>query len=203
MPPNRRPLQTRNKAWVRALARWLTKRRASPNGISITGVGFSILGLACYLLVNRAGGMRPAILLFGAAACVQLRLLCNIMDGLVAVEGGLKGKAGDFFNEAPDRFEDIVFLVGAGMAVGDSTLGWLAAAGAVLTAYVRALGGSLGQPQDFCGPFAKQQRMFFLTVGTLGGAFYRPILLWALWLIACGAFITAARRAVRLYRLLP
>ena len=42
---------------------------------------------------------------------MQLRLLCNMMDGLVAVEGGLKSKAGDLFNEAPDRIEDVILLV--------------------------------------------------------------------------------------------
>jgi phosphatidylglycerophosphate synthase len=79
----------------------------------------------------------------------------------------------------------------------------MAAAAAVLTAYVRAFGASLGQPQDFCGPFAKPQRMFFFTVGSLGAIVHRPVLAWTLWLIAVGAFATAARRVIRLYRVLP
>jgi phosphatidylglycerophosphate synthase len=129
--------------------------------------------------------------------------MCNLLDGMVAVEGGLKGKAGDLFNEAPDRFADVVLLLGAGHAVGAEWFGWMAACGAVLTAYVRAFGASVGQGQDFCGPLAKPQRMFFLTVGSLGAIAHRPVLTWALWLIAVGAFFTAARRVVRLYRKLP
>ena len=41
-----------------------------------------------------------------------------------------------------------------------STLGWAAAVLALLTAYIRALSGSLGLPQRFLGPMAKQHRMF-------------------------------------------
>ena len=42
-------------------------------------------------------------------------------------------------------------------------LGWAAATAAVFTAYVRLLGGSLGQVQRFTGPLAKQHRMALLT----------------------------------------
>ena len=38
---------------------------------------------------------------------------------------------------------------------------------ALLTAYVRLLGGALGQPQRFTGPLAKPQRMFVVTVACL------------------------------------
>jgi hypothetical protein len=46
-------------------------------------------------------------------------------------------------------------------------MGWLAALLAAITAYVRALGGSLGLAQDFRGPQAKPQRMAVLTVACL------------------------------------
>ena len=44
-------------------------------------------------------------------------------------------------------------------------LGWSASVLAVGTAYIRAMGARRGAAQDFCGPVAKQQRMFLLTVG--------------------------------------
>ena len=66
---------------------------------------------------------------------------------------------------------------------------------------------------DIALPFAKPQRMFFLTVGALGAAAMLkfpglvsapfPLLEWILWLIAAGALVTAVRRIVRLYRQLP
>lgn len=206
MPGNtaesRRPLRSRDTRWARSLASVLTRWRVTPNAISIAGMVFAALGAAG--LLAAADGAIPwaAGLLLGAAGA-QLRLLCNLLDGMVAVEGGLKGKAGELYNEAPDRFSDIVLLAAAGWAAGVPWLGWMAAAAAVLTAYVRAFGASLGQGQDFCGPLAKPQRMFVLTVGCLGAIAFPPLLVWALGLIAIGAFLTAARRTARLHRRLP
>jgi phosphatidylglycerophosphate synthase len=218
MDANRRPLTSRDYQWVQALARWLVKRGASPNGISIAGMVFATLGAGCYQLVHlivfdnvrwapetTIFGFPWAYLaaLAGAAGCIQLRLMCNLLDGLVAIEGGRKGKAGNLFNEAPDRYADIVLLVAAGWAVGEPWLGWMAATFAVATAYARAFGASLGLIQDFCGPFAKQQRMFFLTAGTLVSSLYFPALKLSLGLIALGSLCTCLRRIVRIYRQLP
>src|SRR5688572_5160051 len=109
MTADRRPLTTRNARWAQGLGRWLAARGASPNGISIAGMGFATAGAGCYFA--SAHSCCPlAVSLVGAAVAVQARLLCNMLDGLVAVEGGLKGKAGDLFNEAPDRYEDVVLL---------------------------------------------------------------------------------------------
>jgi len=194
---NRRPLKTRSKPWAQSLAHLLVALKVQPNYISMAGIGFSVLGSACLVMAHRH---RPAVLLFLAAVCVQLRLLCNMMDGLVAVEGGLKSNYGDLFNEIPDRIEDSLFLVSAGYAAQLPGLGWACAVLAVFTAYLRAFGGSLGQAQNFCGPMAKPQRMFFLTLGCLLAALVQvlgapvPVLQGILWIIAGGACVTAIRR---------
>ena len=202
MSSDRRPLKTRSRPWAKALATMLVKMRVSPNAISIAGIGIAFIGGSLLSVVGRIW-IPTWLVLFVGATCVQLRLLCNMLDGLVAVEGGLKSKAGDLFNELPDRLEDLFLLVGAGYASGSVELGWLCTALALLTAYVRALGGSLGQPQDFCGPGAKPHRMFFLTVGCLAGIFHPLALRWSLWLIAFVTLATVVRRTVRLYRRLP
>ncbi len=202
---DRRPLKSRSYGWVRRLASALVRGGVSPNGISVFGVVLAFAGFAILWAVAR--GWIPAWLGFIiATVCVQGRLMCNLLDGLVAVEGGRKSKGGDLFNEIPDRIEDPLFLAGAGVACGHVALGLLAALLAVFTAYVRAFGASLGQGQDFCGPLAKQQRMFFLTVGLLGAAagslcgFKGNVLAWILCFIAAGTALTAARRIVRMYR---
>ena len=73
-----------------------------------------------------------AALYFGAAAMIQLRLVCNLIDGMVAVEGGLGTKTGDVFNDLPDRLADVLLLAGAGYAAREVPhaieLGWLATA---------------------------------------------------------------------------
>lgn len=126
-------------------------------------VGFAGLAGICLVLGARAVLPWHIALLVIAAGLIELRLLCNLMDGMMAVEGGLGTKAGPILNELPDRFSDGMFLVCAGYAVTGpawgADLGWAAVLLAVLTAYVRALAGSLGATQDFGGPMAKQQRM--------------------------------------------
>jgi phosphatidylglycerophosphate synthase len=198
---NRRPLKTRSKPWAQALAKFLVARKIKPNHISAAGAGFAVLGGGCLLAAAHG-----ALFFITAAVCVQLRLLCNLMDGLVAVEGGLKSNYGDLFNEIPDRFADAILLVCAGHAAGEIELGWGCAALAIFTAYLRVFGGSLGQKQDFCGPMAKQQRMFVLTLGCIGAAINAmlgggmPVLAIALWIIAAGAAATSALRITRIAR---
>ena len=159
---NRRPIKTRSQAWAHQLAERLAKAGLSPNQISLLGVGFSILGTLC--LVNthpvQSSPFFCGLLLIFSAITVQLRLLCNMLDGLVAVENGKKDKLGDLFNEVPDRIEDVLFVVATGYATGTSAgifLGWATALLSVGTAYVRLLGGSLGFKQNFCGPLHSWQ----------------------------------------------
>ena len=125
------------------------------------------------------------------------------MDGLLAVEGGLKSPTGELFNEIPDRIADALILVPLGYAgKTDLTiaLGWTAACGAIFTAYVRALGASLLQKHDFCGPMAKPHRMAAATLGCLGMLALRllhiefPLLLWTIVFINSGIVITSWRR---------
>lgn len=162
---NRRPLSSRDSPLAQRFAHWLASRKAlTPNQISCLGMVFALAGS---LLLGYS--QHPAAWLV-AALMVQLRLLCNLFDGMVAVEGGLKSPTGDLYNELPDRFSDSVFLVALGYATGLPTWGWLAALLAAFTAYIRVFGGSLGLPQSFRGPMAKQHRMAVLTAGCVLGA---------------------------------
>jgi len=85
------------------------------------------------------------------------------------------------------------------------TLGWAAALAAVVTAYIRVFGGSIGAAQHFIGPMAKQHRMFTLTVATLAaigetlaGAPSRAIRI-GLAVIVAGSIVTAIRRTRRIF----
>ncbi|PXA84935.1 CDP-diacylglycerol--glycerol-3-phosphate 3-phosphatidyltransferase, partial [Caulobacter sp. D5] len=141
-----------------------------------------------------------------AAACIQLRLVCNLLDGMVAVEHGRGSPFGPIWNELPDRIADVLLLAGAGYGAmtagfsGGPALGWLAAVLAVLTAYVRELGRGLGFPADFSGPLAKPQRMAVLTAACAVAAFeplWRgrgEVLSLGLAVIAVGTLVTVVRR---------
>jgi phosphatidylglycerophosphate synthase len=194
---NRRPLKTRSAAWAKALARLLLRARISPNSISVVSILFALLGF--YVLLRWPGN---AAALVAAAACVQLRLLCNMLDGMVALEGGLQSPVGALYNEIPDRVADSLFIVALGYAAGAAWLGWLGALAAAVTAYIRVLGGTCGLPQDFRGPLAKQHRMFVMTLGCLLGAAELAVrgsgwsLLVAAWVIAAGTLLTCVLRAL-------
>lgn len=203
---NRRPLKSRGTRWAAAAARLAIQSGISADAVSIIGMLISIAGAAALV----AHWAEPWHFLIGAVA-VQLRLLCNMLDGMVAVEGGRKSVYGPIYNELPDRLEDSVLLVAAGYAVDPGlglVLGLTAALLAAICAYVRLLGGTLGQPQDFSGPQAKPHRMFVLTLG-LVAAFADSLvtgdrsgwwLMAAMTVIIAGTFVTIVRRTWRIAR---
>jgi len=171
LPLQRRPLATRDKPWARKVAAALAAWGVAPNAISLASVAFAILaGLALWRSGSSDGAMR-VILLLAAAAGIQLRLLCNMLDGMIAIEGGKRTPYGDLYNDVPDRFADVAFLVGAGYGINQlpfgAVLGWAAAVAALLTAYIRVLGGAMGVTQYFAGPMAKQHRMATLTIACI------------------------------------
>jgi phosphatidylglycerophosphate synthase len=209
-PINRRQLKTRARAWPNALAGLLARGGITPNVVSLISIAFAIAAALNFATAGEVHALRPARWLVVGAICIQLRLLCNLLDGLLAIEGGLKTKTGDLYNEIPDRVADIAILLGAGCAIAHLpwgvTLGWSTALAAVLTAYVRLLGGSFGFVQDFSGPMAKQHRMFTLTVGSLAAAAESVVRgsMWslyaAMWIILVGSLFTLARRTARIAR---
>jgi len=167
----RRALATRDAHWARALARWLARLGARPNPVSVAGVAITLAAAVALTMAPQVRAPVRVALLVAAAAGIQLRLLCNLLDGMLAVEHDLKSKTGEIFNEVPDRIADVVILVAAGYSVRHAAygvaLGWGAALLALFTAYVRVFAGSLGLRQQFIGPMAKQHRMFILTIATV------------------------------------
>lgn len=212
-PTDRRPLRSRSWPVFVALARALAERRVSPNAISIAGMLAAIVGgvaLACAFHIG--GEHRDALgraLLLLAAALFPLRLVCNLLDGMVAVEGRLGSPAGEIYNDVPDRVSDAAALVGAGYAACSiPALGFTAALAAVMTAYIRAVGKGAGAGADFTGVMDKKRRMLLLTLTaivlaaaprsiepltTING---RPIGLWplTLTLVTLGSAITCITR---------
>lgn len=191
---NRRPLTSRSTGWARFLAGALVRANVSPNAISVLSLVFAAAGAAALLCWRSI----PGLIL--TAVCVQLRLLCNLLDGMVAIEGGRQSATGGLYNELPDRIADSFFIVALGYAAGEPWLGWLGALAAAVTAYIRLLGGTLGLKQDFRGPQAKPHRMAVMTVGCLACAVELAVwrtqysLLGAAWIIAVGSLLTCWTR---------
>ncbi|MES2705589.1 MAG: CDP-alcohol phosphatidyltransferase family protein [Verrucomicrobiota bacterium] len=205
-PSSRRPLKSRGSAWAGACSRLLLRWKFTPNTVSVLSVVFAALGAVClYFAPREACAGCQVVLWLGAVLGIQMRLVCNLMDGLLAVEGGLKSAVGDLYNEVPDRIADVLLFTAAGYGAANwhswaVDAGWAAAAGSVGTAYARALGAGLTGKQDFRGPFAKQHRMAALTLACVAGAAEYALngsghtLPVVLAVVAVGTLITSARR---------
>jgi len=207
----RRQLKSREKPWAKKLAAWLGRTGISPNAISVMSLVFTLGAFVCIMKVSDYPCHACAMWIWGfAAAFIQLRLLCNLLDGMVAIEGGKKSILGGLFNEVPDRIADPLLLIAAGyctdwvVKIWGIPLGWVAAVLSVLTAYIRVLGGTLTGTQSFIGPMAKQHRMAVLTLACLGSIvelwlrpqakFAEEVMRYALLIIVVGCIITCWRR---------
>lgn len=212
---DRRPIAARELKAIGLLAEGLARRGVSPNAISVAGMIAGLLAGAALVLTVRA----PAAVRLSwvaAAAFIQLRLLANLLDGMVAVAGGKTSRVGELYNEIPDRVSDTAALAGLGYAAGgDPLLGWMASLAAMFTAYVRATGRGAGARQDFSGPMAKPHRMAVVTATALfcaaspldwqsielgGRSWGVPAFVLAAVLV--GSVATALRRLVRIARAL-
>ncbi len=208
----RRQIAARHARWARTLAVRLVRAGASPNLVSVLGVVFSALAGACLVLASRATARAAAALFVSSALLIALRAVCNLMDGMIAVEGDRASVTGGIWNDVPDRLSDLVMLACAGASTPSVpwgvTMGWLAATGALLVAYTRVLGGALCGPQSFAGPMAKQHRIAVVIAGALASAAQvaarmRPTAMaLALLVVVAGAVVTLARRVAMLARAL-
>lgn len=205
----RRPIASRDAGWAIRAAQRLQRAGLRPNQVSLLGLAFAVLAAGSLVLAGRSEGGTRIVFLLVAAAAMPLRLLCNMFDGMLAVEGGLETATGELYNELPDRVADLLILAGAGYAIGDPTwgpqLGWAAAATALLTAHVRTLGAAAGAAQHFTGPMAKPRRMHVLIVACLLSAVETAagwpqgrVMAIALVVIIIGGVVTIARRLRRI-----
>jgi phosphatidylglycerophosphate synthase len=206
--PKRRPLATRERGWAKALARRLNAARISPDAISVASVVVAVGAAVALWASGKSSGAERALELVAAGALIQLRLLCNMLDGMIAIEGGHQTPHGELFNDMPDRFADLAILLGAGYSLTafawGSALGWIAGTSAVLTAYARVLGAAMGARHYFIGPMAKPQRMAVMTVACVLSVF-EPLVGWrgqvlavALAIVALGSLVTLVRRTLRI-----
>lgn len=216
MTIQRRPIKSRTNPLMMKLAKLLAQKNITPNAVSLVSMMPAFIAMISLALWQTPESLTGKIVfLLIALAAIQLRLLCNLIDGMVAIEGGKVTAAGELFNEVPDRVSDTFFFIGLGLSLiapfnhdlsYGLTLGLLASLFAAFTAYVRVLGVSMGTPAFFSGPFAKQHRMALMSIAliaTIIGLFFALTteFLWiAIIIIIVGSFITTVRRLIQIYR---
>lgn len=208
---SRRPLKVRGNQLSKNIAKWLSEKSITPNQISVLSIVFAIFSAICFVFSVQHIEYR-AVWMIAAALFIQMRLLCNLFDGMVAIEGGKSTASGELFNDIPDRISDPIIIIAAGYSIvcvsWGLELGGLAAILAILTAYVRTLAVSIGAPSNFTGPMAKQHRMALLTLSCIAVAIenyfwhHDYVMLIALLLMTLGCAWTLIRRTQAAYQYL-
>src|SRR5438477_7317228 len=199
---DRRPLASRGWKTSERVASWFARRGVTPNAISIVGMLCGITAGVMFLQTPNVS--HPWIFWLVGALFVQLRLLANLYDGMVAVLRQVASPVGELFNEVPDRVSDAAALIGFGYAAGSNALlGFVATCFALFLPYLRAMGKVAGAQQEFCGPMAKQQRMAVVTIAAIICAVIPRAIDWkvptyALWLVIAGCIVTCIRRLHRI-----
>ena len=203
---DRRPLASRDTPLARKMAARLAQTSITPNQISYGSMVAAALSFACFYAFGvTALGLSGVWLILAAIFC-QLRLACNLFDGMVAIEAGKQTADGAFWNEFPDRIADMLIIVGFGLAAGNITLGWAAATLAILVSYVRELGKGIDGVVDFIGPMAKPHRMALVTATCVIAALIarwlpsQTTLFLGMVVLLLGSALTVLRRGSRILR---
>ena len=201
---NRRPIKARSISFIQHFASWLAKTAVTPNQISVLSVVFSLLVPTSFAIFKSGAWSASLVALLG----IQLRLMCTLLDGMVAIEGAKKSVLGDLYNEFPDRIADTVILVGvASIDPADHTLMVIAISAsllAIMTAYTRVLGAAIGTKHYFSGPMAKQHRMAILSLSIIVLPLLKSsfpagsIVKTALLIICVGCVLTVIRRLMQI-----
>lgn len=204
----RRPIGARRYPWIQATARWLAHMGIRPNQISVMSVVFSAMSATCLIFAGSNADSLKALLYVLAAAFIPMRALCNICDGLLAVEGGLKTNSGAIYNDLPDLFSDSLLFIAAGYSINwlswGNVLGWATALASITVTSVRLLGKSAGASPQFCGPMAKSHRMAVFCAACLASSLEtaldvaRYAMTMALIVVILGCVVTVVRRTLRI-----
>jgi phosphatidylglycerophosphate synthase len=191
-------LKPASQRLVRPFEDWLVRTGVSPDVVTVAAVPVAALGGVCLALSANL----PALLL-AVPVLAALRLVLNLLDGLVARRTGRTHAMGEVWNEIGDRLADTLFIGGLVFVPDvDSRLALAAVVGALLSSYaglaVRAAGGR----RQYGGVMSKPGRMAALAVAA-PLAFVSGDSVWlaaAAWVIVGGTLVTLVERLVAGWR---
>jgi phosphatidylglycerophosphate synthase len=155
--------KSRWQHWLQPIVSLSLRWRLSPDVFTYGALALSfIAGLAFWL-----AGSNPNALWI-VPPCVLLRLIFNLLDGLVARAQGVADTMGEVKNEFGDRLADAAIFLG--LACGgyaDPRLASLALALILIGSYLAILSKALGGPRLYVGVFGKGDRMITMALFAL------------------------------------
>jgi CDP-diacylglycerol--glycerol-3-phosphate 3-phosphatidyltransferase len=170
------------------IARGAVALRLTPNAITMIGLVPAVLGGWAF-----AGGRVRLGGLF-----LILSGFMDLLDGAVARVTGGESKGGALLDSTIDRYAEIAVYLGLALYYRDSV--WpllgviLALGGSLMVSYVKARAEGLGLTCDV-GMLQRPERLVILMAGALIGP---RCLVWAVYLIAVLANVTALERLIKM-----
>jgi phosphatidylglycerophosphate synthase len=160
-PTSRRPIAEVFRAATRPAVRWCVRAGVHPDVISYGSILASVLAG-----IGFAYSRRWPVLLLISPLFLFVRLWFNMLDGMVALEGGKASLRGEILNDLPDRISDVIIFAGvAHSGLCHLASGYWAAIFALMTAYVGLFGQAVGVRREFSGIMSKPWRMVALAAG--------------------------------------
>jgi phosphatidylglycerophosphate synthase len=160
-PTSRRPIGDPFRRTAHGAVRFCVRHRIHPDVISYVSILAAALAAVAFWQARRA----PWLLLVAPAFC-YLRLWCNMLDGMVAIESGKASWRGEILNDLPDRISDVLIFAGVAHGGFNAVIsGYWAVIFALLTAYTGLFGQAVGVQREFSGIMSKPWRMVTLHIG--------------------------------------
>jgi phosphatidylglycerophosphate synthase len=187
-------LKPASQAIVAPIARWLVRQGIAADAVTWAAVPVALAGGLCLASSAAAPGLLLVVPLAAA-----LRLALNLLDGMVAREGGATHPLGELWNELGDRLADTLFIGGLAFHPEvDPRLALTAVIAAILASYVGITARAAGGRRQNGGLMSKPGRMATLAVAaplTLisGDPIWLTV---AAWVILVGGVLTAAARVL-------
>ena len=148
------------QALLRPLEDALVVRRVHPDVLTGLAVVAAAAGGLCLALASSAGWL---LLLVPVMAAV--RLVLNLLDGMVARRTGQARPIGELWNELGDRVGDTLFIGGLAFHPGvDPRLALGAVIAALLASYVGITAKAAGASRQYVGVLSKPGRMIVLAI---------------------------------------
>jgi archaetidylinositol phosphate synthase len=174
----------------------------TPNHISIIGVILGLFsGLSFYLAGQTDKLNASDTYLFYAVLLLLSSGFCDALDGALARFTGKISREGGFLDSLLDRYVEVsVFF---GIIVGElceTSWGFLALTGSLLTSYIRARSEAAGYPMETIGVFERAERILLIVVASILGIFWRNFLSLSIIFLALMTNLTVAQRALYFIR---
>ena len=180
----------RFQSWVRSAARRiapiLRRLGLTPNALTVAGLAVCIASAVLIALGYLVAG----------GTVLLLSSIFDIFDGALARVAGTSQPYGAFLDSTVDRYAEactsialLYYFLFRAHTTLEPMLVIVALAGSLLVSYVRARAQSLGFDGNG-GLLARPERVVITVIGLL----VRPLLIWALWILAILTNVTALQR---------